>query len=128
MSNLEKEAVNQTVAEAISDSDSKVIGSRTTSGNKKTKRVAAVDSVSNGVIGSSVKTVEIVEKEAASANQVKEETVAVYSTKNVHWDGVGRVNTGYNILSASIADKWIKARPHHVRIANPEEVAKEFGI
>lgn len=55
----------------------------------------------------------------------KKETVALYSTRNVTWNGVGKVYIGYNIVSSEAADKWL-ARDH-VRIATPEEVAREYG-
>lgn len=50
--------------------------------------------------------------------------VALYSTKSVYWDGVGRLNFGYNIVTKDQAIKWLERK--HVRIATPEEVAKEF--
>jgi hypothetical protein len=52
--------------------------------------------------------------------------VAVHSTRNVTWPNVGKVYTGYNIVTQEAADKW-KTRDH-IRIATPEEVAKEFGL
>jgi hypothetical protein len=57
------------------------------------------------------------------ANQ--KETVAVYSTKNVTWSGVGQVFKGYNIVTKQAAEKW--AKRDHIRIATPEEVARDFG-
>lgn len=53
-------------------------------------------------------------------------TVAIHSTKNVSWEGVGEVKTGYNIVSKKEADMWLKR--NHTRLATPEEVAKEFGL
>jgi hypothetical protein len=62
---------------------------------------------------------------------VKEEpavkTVAVYSGKNLHWAGVGSLVRGYSIVSEAVAEKWI-AKSSNVRLATPEEVAKEFGL
>ena len=52
------------------------------------------------------------------------ETVAIYSTRNVTWDGVGKVFTGYNIVTPKQAEEWLKR--NHIRLATPEEVAKEF--
>jgi hypothetical protein len=66
-------------------------------------------------------------KETASTKAVKEkDKVAVYSTKNVNWSGVGQVSKGYNIVTKQAADKW--ATRDHIRIATPEEVAGEYGI
>ena len=53
-------------------------------------------------------------------------TVAIHSTRNVAWNGVGKVSTGYNIVTKEQADKWLTR--NHVRLATPEEVAKEFGL
>lgn len=53
------------------------------------------------------------------------EKVAIHSTKNVTWSEVGKVYRGYNIVEKSVADKWLTRS--HIRLATPEEVAKEFG-
>lgn len=55
----------------------------------------------------------------------KEDKVAVYSTRNVTWTGVGKVYTGYNIVTPEAAEKWLER--NHIRMATPEQVAKEFG-
>jgi hypothetical protein len=55
----------------------------------------------------------------------KQELVALFSTRNVFWQGVGKINFGYNIVTRSNADKWLTR--NHVREATPEEVVKEFG-
>ena len=53
------------------------------------------------------------------------EKVAIHSTKNVTWSEVGKVYRGYNIVAKDAADKWLTRS--HIRLATPEEVAKEFG-
>jgi hypothetical protein len=50
--------------------------------------------------------------------------VAVFSTRSVTWEGFGKVQRGYNILTAEQAEKWLKR--NHVRLANPEEVKGAF--
>ena len=60
-----------------------------------------------------------------SAPKEKEMTVALHSTKNVVWEGVGKIARGYNILPKAAADKWLTRS--HVREATPEEVAREYG-
>ena len=58
----------------------------------------AVGSVANGVIG--VTQVENKPKEAVAAvKQESKKTVAIHSTKNVSWSGVGKVYRGYNIVT-----------------------------
>lgn len=52
--------------------------------------------------------------------------VAVFSTKNVLWQGVGSISKGYNIFSKSEADQWLTRG--HVRLATPQEVAQEYGL
>lgn len=64
-------------------------------------------------------------KVTAKKAEPKKEKVAIYSSKNVTWSGVGKVYTGYNIVDADEAEKWLSR--NHIRRATPEEVAKEFG-
>lgn len=55
----------------------------------------------------------------------KVETVAIHSTKNVTWSGVGKVYRGYNIVPKDAGEKWLTR--NHTRLATPEEVKQEFG-
>jgi hypothetical protein len=65
-------------------------------------------------------------KESLKPNTAKEkDTVALYSTRNVTWSGVGQVSKGYNIVTKQAAEKWTTR--DHIRIATPEEVARDFG-
>lgn len=57
--------------------------------------------------------------------EVGEQQVAVHATKNLHWQGVGKLKPGYNILSKEAAEKWLTNK--HVREATPEEVATYYG-
>ena len=83
----------------------------------------SVASNEENVIGSSSAD----KKEISNPKAAKEkEKVAVYSTKNVNWSGVGQVSKGYNIVTKQAAEKW--ATRGHIRIATPEEVAGEYGI
>jgi len=52
--------------------------------------------------------------------------VAIHSTKNIYWSGVGKILKGYNIVERHNAEKWL-TKPG-IRIAQPEEVAKEYGL
>jgi uncharacterized Fe-S cluster protein YjdI len=54
-----------------------------------------------------------------------DEKVAIYSSKNVSWHGVGKIVKGYNIVTKLASEKWLER--DHVRIATPEEVARSFG-
>jgi hypothetical protein len=81
--------------------------------------------VLNGAIGTA--TVAKTPKAPKKSEPTKlkhDDTVAIFSTRNVHWEGVGRLSTGYNIVSKEAAEKWLTRG--HVRSASPEEVAREF--
>jgi hypothetical protein len=93
-------------------------------GRSASDTVQAVGSIVNGVIGVA-ETPRPVKSAAPASKKKSNKTIAVFSTKNVSWGGVGKVYRGYNIVTQEQADKWLTR--DHVRIATPEEVAKEFG-
>jgi hypothetical protein len=57
--------------------------------------------------------------------EINNEKVAVYTSKNLHWQGVGKLKPGYNIITKEAADKWLNRKD--VREASPEEVATYYG-
>lgn len=71
----------------------------------------------------------IPKEEKAQEKKTKKETpkekIAVYSSRNLHWNGVGDLKVGYNILTKEESDKWLNHKA--VRIAMPDEVAKHYG-
>jgi hypothetical protein len=80
--------------------------------------------VPGGAIGSTVipgKPKKVVEKLGKDESLEK---VALYSSKTVNWQGVGEVKRGYNIVTKRQADLWLKRG--HIRLATPEELAKEL--
>lgn len=82
--------------------------------------------VANGAMGSTTfKANEEKPKPIHKDAAAKDETVAIYSTRNVTWQGVGKVYSGYNIVSKEAAEKWLTR--NHVRPATPQEVAKEYN-
>jgi hypothetical protein len=86
--------------------------------------VPALAAVANGVMGSTT----VPRPERLVANPHVEdsvEKVAIHSTKNVAWEGVGKVSRGYNIVTKEAAEQWLTRS--HIRIALPEEVKKAFG-
>ena len=91
---------------------------------KAPEEVQALGSVADGVIGATTAPKES-RKPSNKLPTEKKETVALYSTKNVTWSEVGKVYRGYNIVEKDAADKWLTRS--HIRVATPEEVAKEFG-
>jgi DNA-binding protein H-NS len=92
----------------------------------ETKVVNGLGPVENGAMGSTSFVKPEAKKSAAKKAESKKETVAIHSTRNVTWSGVGKVYIGYNIVSKEASDQWLKR--NHVRLATPEEVAKEFGL
>jgi hypothetical protein len=52
---------------------------------------------------------------------------AVYSTRNLHWHGVGELKTGYNIVTIESAQLWLEKHSQVVREATPEEIARELN-
>ena len=88
------------------------------------EEVPALGPVGDGAIGATTAV-----RQPKSAKKKAEapvtEKVALHSTKNVTWSEVGKVYRGYNIVDKDAAEKWLTRS--HIRLATPEEVAKEFG-
>jgi hypothetical protein len=55
----------------------------------------------------------------------KDEKIALFSERNIFWNGVGEVVKGYNIVTKEVSEKWLTH--NKVRIATPQEVAKHYG-
>lgn len=51
--------------------------------------------------------------------------VAVFSARNLSWNGVGTLNRGYSILTKEESEKWLTHKA--VRTASPKEVATYYG-
>jgi hypothetical protein len=89
------------------------------------KKVGAIGNTKNGAIGSNK--VEKLEKaEPAKPASVPSDKVAVYSTKNVTWSGIGKLIKGYNIITKEEAKQWLTRS--HVRKVEPKELAEEHGL
>ena len=54
------------------------------------------------------------------------EKVAIHAHHGVYWPGVGRIIRGYNIIPSAKAELWLSREG--IRIATPEEVAREYGV
>jgi lysyl-tRNA synthetase class II len=72
--------------------------------------------------------------EVKETKQAKEEIVvlgiptdkmALYSERNLHWNGVGALEKGYNIVTKEASVKWLNHKA--VREASPKEVARYYG-
>ena len=64
-------------------------------------------------------------EEAKEKKEDKTEKVALYSTRNIHWNGIGALSVGYNIVSKEASEKMITHKA--VRIASPQKVASYYG-
>lgn len=84
----------------------------------------ALGAVANGVIGASFAP-KAPKKKAQPKPEKDAKTVAIKSTKNVSWVGVGKVSKGINIVSEKEADQWLTR--DHITLVSPSDVAKEFG-
>jgi hypothetical protein len=94
---------------------------------KPKKQGPGMAMVGDGTIGSTkVNTAKPRPEVAVQSNDPEQEKVAVYSSRNVSWDGVGTIKRGYNIMTKTKAEKWLTRM--HTYLATPEEVAKEFDL
>jgi hypothetical protein len=57
---------------------------------------------------------------------VPTDKVVVFSNRNLHWQEVGQLQRGFNIVKKEAAEKWL-TRKGAVRQATPEELAKHYG-
>lgn len=110
----------------ISESDNSgnnVVGSQKI---VKEKRVPVSNSRSNdnGVV--SVGSAETFNKEFKKESETPEGKVAIFSEKNMHWNGVGGISKGYNIVTKEAANMWLTRKA--VREATPQEVANHYGL
>lgn len=117
--------VEETVVEDKPVAEEKEVITNVQGKGKPSAGKPALTPVENGAIGTG--TVKPVVKEAAkkAVSEDKEETVALHSTKNVVWQGVGKVSRGVNIVSKTAAEQWMTRS--HITVLTPEQVAKEFN-
>lgn len=54
------------------------------------------------------------------------EKVAIRSTKNIYWEGFGKISKGINIVSKKNAEHWLKQ--NYCTELTPEEVAMAYGV
>lgn len=83
-------------------------------------------SINNGAIGTGAKKTVAKKENFVNRSSEQKEKVAVYSSKNLSWTGVGKLIKGYNILNKDTAEKWLTK--NGVRIATPEEIKREYDL
>lgn len=94
-------------------------------GPEPTKRSPQSNSASNdnGTVISKA-----AEKPAKKVTETPKEDitkVAVFSKRNLRWNKLGQLNSGYNIVTKEDAEKWVTIPG--VREATPKEVASYYG-
>jgi len=87
--------------------------------------VQGLSPLSTGAIGVAKQPKPKKEKEVAKPKKDKEK-VAIRSTRNVSWMGVGQVKIGINYVTPDEAKEWSKR--DHITVLSPEQVAKEYGL
>jgi hypothetical protein len=117
----EENNIEASISEAVESTDAITTADLSRSSSET---VQAVGSIVNGVIGVA-QTPRQAKNEKPVEPKKSNKTVALHSTKNVSLPGVGKVYRGYNIVTPEQAEKWLTRS--HIRLATPEEVAKEFG-
>jgi hypothetical protein len=123
--NLKNDGIKISKPQEMPETDeNNVIGS---SGTQKTggAKKSAITTNENGILSSAKVDRINAQKPAKPKKEEKKETVAVFSTRNVSWQDVGKVYRGYNIVDKAAADKWLTR--DHIRLATPEEIKEEFG-
>lgn len=78
------------------------------------------------VIFSFIPTVEQTEMKKKRERPDRDEKVAVFSSRNLFWNGVGELNKGYTILPKEVSEKWLLHKA--VRTASPDEIAKHYKV
>jgi hypothetical protein len=89
------------------------------------EEVPALVPVANGVIGAGSAKKSKPKKKAAPAAAPEGEKVAVLSSRNMVWQGVGKLLKGYNFVSKDDAEKWLTLEA--VKLATPEEIKSNLG-
>lgn len=64
-------------------------------------------------------------KEKKGITEIPKNKIALFSGKNLHWEEVGVLSKGFNVVEKEAADKWLTRRD--VRTATPQELAKHYG-
>jgi len=109
----------------VSDSHANLINAKATKKVSDGDGTDTVGTIETGAIGVAKSTAKPKTTKSSAPKKDKEPTVALHSTRNVVWEGVGKIDKGYNILPKAQAEKWLTRS--HVRKATPEEVAREYG-
>lgn len=118
----------------VSDSafPEKYTSNTVTAPKKRTARSSNTKSKSDNTISSGAadyalaKNKTFVEKDLVKNDEKKDSNkIALWSNRNKHLVGAGKLETGYNIVNKEVSELWLKV--NGVRVATPEEVATHYG-
>lgn len=62
-----------------------------------------------------------------STTSNKTDKQALFSKRNLHWQDVGSLHVGYNIVTSESATKWLEKHGDKVREATVEEIVRELN-
>lgn len=65
-------------------------------------------------------------KEFKKDTETPDGKIAIHSDKNMHWNGIGGISKGYNIVTKEAAAQWLTRKG--IREATPQEVASHYGL
>lgn len=85
----------------------------------------AITSVEDGVIGTGKVSKKAPAPKAPKKPVIEGEMVAVFASRNIQWQGVGKLSKGYAIVSKEEAEKWVTLAA--VRLATPQEIKTYLG-
>jgi hypothetical protein len=126
-----KAAEESTVIESVSIEEAKETktdeGQTVITGPKRARapRQSNMHTKEDGIVGSHAADSALKRKVAPVEKEDKREKIALWSSKNVRWTGIGELSKGYNIVTKEAAEKWLAKEG--IREATPEEVATYYG-
>jgi hypothetical protein len=119
---------NVNIGEGIIENEE---GQKVIAGKKPTRKPSRSNLNSekeNSTIGSRAADAALAKTETQKETKkqpVKDDKVALWSSKNMRWTNVGALVKGYNIVTKEAAEKWLTRQG--VRKASAEEVATYYG-
>ncbi len=115
------------IAEAIEASGGQVITSMNTKPSGEPSATSATTNDSGILISPQPERVKAKRGEPKpDPSPVDTDKVALFALRNLSWDGVGKLEKGYNFVTKEVAEVWLQHKA--VREASPEEVAAHFGV
>lgn len=101
-----------------------VLEENTIKAPEPTQEAPSLVSVADGVIGTGK-----VKKEAPKPKLASKEgtvsTVALFASRNISWNGLGKLVKGYNLVPAEAAKQWLTL--DSVKAVTPEEIKTNLG-